>query len=179
MVVSFPTDEQWIRRMYNAKMQVKPLGRGKSMTETLNAEKINFELFQQIKKSGDDLDEFEASKVIDRLSRCEIIDSVREGAQFSVTTLIPGAKAVHKLCMPSAKQVTQYRRNVVTIIDGRRGAQEIRMNLAPAGELYDALLIEVSGYQDNYVPVIHKSAVVSEVLALLENEEDDSEVEGF
>jgi hypothetical protein len=64
------------------------------------------------------------------------------------------------------------------VIEGRHGLQEMKLNLGASGDLYDALLISSEGYAGG-VPISHKSEVVAEVIALLNQDQDDSEVEGF
>jgi hypothetical protein len=75
--------------------------------------------------------------------------------------------------MPSQKEILDYRRAAVSVVDGRR-RQEIRINLRAAGDLYDKLKTGVDGYVSE-VPIIHKSAVVSELLATFRSEEDDED----
>jgi hypothetical protein len=136
------------------------------------------DLLSKIKLSGDELDEYEASLVIGRLVRCEVTDSRREGNQFRVDLKVPGAKTVHTVRIPSAKQVQHHSRQVVSIVEGRHGLQEMKLNMPASAELYDTLLISAEGYA-GAVPLPHKSAVVSEVIALLNQDTDDSDTEGF
>lgn len=178
VVVRFPSDEELIARMSAQKTIVRNLGRGKAITEPASAtEKIDFDLFNKIKVSGADLDEYEAQRLMGKLLRAEVTDARREGPKFVVELDTAGGKTLHTLRMPTAKQVIEYRRAVVSIIDCRRH-QEIRMNLAASQDLYDKLFESVEGYEGP-VPVVHKSSVLSEVLSLLDSDEDDSEIQSF
>ncbi len=179
VAVRFPSDEELVQRTAKSKTLVRSIGRGKTITESLGNEKNDLDLYEKIRLDGSaDLDEFEATRVVNRLVRAEVTDSQREGAQFSVTLDVPGGQTVHVVRMPSAKQVIQYRRAAVHVIDGRRGAQEIRLNLQAAGELYDTLFVSSEGYTDA-TPITHKQAAIGEIMSVLDAEEDDSEITGF
>lgn len=135
IAVSFPTDEQLVQRMAKSKTQVRSIGRGKTVTESNGNEKIDLDLFNKIKTAeSTDLDEYEAARVINRLTRVEVLEAQREGNQYTVTLDVPGGQTIHTVRMPSAKQVMNYKRAVVSVIDGRRGAQEIRLNLNASGD---------------------------------------------
>ncbi|MBN9658630.1 MAG: hypothetical protein J0H49_10665 [Acidobacteria bacterium] len=178
VTVSFPTDEQWIARAAKSKMTSRSIGNGKSTSEVANAEKVNSELFDQIFRGGAELDEYEKSEVIGRLSRAEVIESSSSPSGYEVKLKVPGGDTLHSLKMPSARQVAEYRRYAVRVVEGRRGASEISINLRASMELYDALKVSVTGYAAA-IPAIHKSAVISEVLAMLDSLNDDCDVEGF
>ena len=178
VIVKYPEDELIIKRAAALKTIVSNLGRGKTKTEPMNnSEQVDAELLTKIFVSGDELDAFEAQRLVSQLLRVEVIDSKKYGNQFVVTMTIPGGEAVFTMNMPSAKQVSDYRRGVVQVIDNRR-TQEIRMNLHASETLYGTMLFEAEGYAAD-VPVNHKSAVVSECLALMDIEDDDSEVKSF
>lgn len=179
VTVRFPSDTELIDRMSRQKTVVRPIGRGKTVSETLNADEINLALVQKILEDGSAaVDEFEATHIVNELIRCEVVDSERSSTAFTITVSVPGAETTHTLRMPTMKQVMQYRRHIVSSVEGRRGGQEIRFNLQVAGDLYDQLVEKTDGYQGD-VPVVHKSAVVSEALALLDEMKDTSDTKGF
>jgi len=179
VTVNFPTDDQLADRSAKMKLVVRQLGRGKSVTEPQQDHKLDADLFSKIKVDGEDIDEFYAAQVIARLTRCEVTDSRREGNRFVVELKVPGAKTVHTMKIPSAKQVQQYSRASFTVIEGRHGMQEMKLNLRAGEELYDALLDKTEGYA-GAVPIVHKSSVISEVMVLLNQDQDaDGEIEGF
>jgi len=177
--VSYPADEQLIARAAALKTIVRNLGRGKSMTEpAANSEQVDFDLYQKIRQDGSpDLDPYEAQRLMQHLLRVEVLDSRREGTQFHVELDTPAGTTSFLMSMPSAKQVIDYRRSVVQVIDNRR-TQEIRMNLRASRELFDSLHVSHDGYAGE-VPVNHAAAVISELLALLETEDDDTEIRSF
>lgn len=178
VTVSYPTDEQLAERSNKMKLVVRQLSRGKSMTEPAASGKNDLELVNKIKVSGDELDEYEATQVLGRLVRCDVTDSRREGNRIVVETKVPGAKTTHTLKIPSAKQLHTHGRNALSVVEGRHGLQEMKLNLRASGELYDALVDQTEGYASN-VPLPHKSTVVSEAIAILNQDREDSDVEGF
>jgi hypothetical protein len=178
VILTFPTDDQLITRAAALKTIVKNLGRGKTMTAPVdNSQDIDAALLDKIKVSGDELDAYEAQRVMQQMLRIEILDSKREGSQFAVKANTPGGEVSFVMSMPSAKQVIDYRRSVVQVIDNRR-TQEIRMNLHASKELFASLHVSHEGYAAD-IPVNHQSAVISEVLGLLDTEDDDTEVSTF
>jgi hypothetical protein len=94
---------------------------------------------------------------------------------------VPGCETVHFLRMPSQKQVNSYRKAAVRVIDGRHGRQELKVSLSPSAELYDALMAQppteeatgAQAYAGDHIPIIHKAAVVAELLQALRAEEED------
>lgn len=179
VVVSFPSDEQWCARQAKMKLKSQNLGRGKSTTEVSGTERVNAELFDQIVKSEvPGLDEYDKSVVIERLSRSSVSDGFNNGNGYEVKLKVPGGEVTHVLNMPTAKQVNLYRRAAIRVVDGRRGAQEIVINLNASGDLYDKLVVSATGYVGE-VPIIHKSTVISEVLTMLEDDNGAEEIENF
>jgi len=178
VAVRFPTDDQWIERMRKLRTVVRTIGRGKTSTEIENSEEVDSDLVNAVRINADGpaLDGAEASAVIDRISRADADEAEREGSEYRIRLRVPGAVTLHRLRMPSQKEILDYRRSAVSVLDGRR-RQEIRINLRAAGDLYDKLKTGLEGYAGD-VPIVHKSAVVSELLATLRNEEDDED-EGF
>jgi hypothetical protein len=177
VTVRFPNDEELAARSAKTKLVVRQLSRGKSMTEPQANEKLDLELFEKIKVSGAELDEYEAAQVIGRLVRCEVTDSAREGNTFRVDLKVHGAETMHILKIPSARQAQQYGRQAISVIEGRHGLQEMKLNLSAAAKLYDDLVISAEGYA-GVTPLPHKSAVISEIMTLLNQDEDEID-EGF
>jgi hypothetical protein len=180
--VRFPSDAEWADRMAKQKTVIRSLGRGASETQVLNAEEVDAELFDKILVSnGTEFDQAEASAAIQRLARAEPGEAERNGSVFRIPLSVPGCETVHFLRMPSQKQVNSYRKAAVRVIDGRHGRQELKVSLSPSAELYDALMAqppseEATGsqaYAGDHIPIIHKAAVVAELLQALRAEEED------
>ena len=110
--------------------------------------------------------------VIGRVERSQVTDIQREGVNYRIEMKVPGARVTHVLCMPTAKEMQDHERASTSVVAARRSV-ETRAFLEPSGALYDKLHISHDGYAGT-VPIVHKSAAVSEVIAQLaiEAEED-------
>ncbi len=174
--VRFPTDAEFCERARVQKSVRTALGRGKSQYEVLNAQDVNAALFAKIRldKDGPEFDTAEASKVIERIERCEIVKVERIGDQFRVETkVLGGIVTSHLVGIPLERDVVNYGRTSVRSIDGRR-MTEVRVLLEPSAELYKKVSVSVEGYAAG-VPVIHQDAVLVEVLYQMEAALDDPE----
>jgi hypothetical protein len=166
--VRFPTDEEWIERQRRRKILIKQLGRGVSETTIPNAEEVDAALFRKIRiDEGEEVDAYEASRIIEQLSQAEVDDVVAEGGAFRVLLRVPGGTTVHLLRMPSAKDVIEYRRNFARILDLPFNRQELTVNLAAAGALYEKLCQTREGYT-GAVPIIHQAVAVKAAIDALE-----------
>ena len=73
--------------------------------------------------------------------------------------------------VPTAKEMQDHERASTSVVAARRSV-ETRAFLEPSGALYDKLHISHDGYA-GAVPIVHKSAAVSEVIAQLAIEADE------
>lgn len=165
--VRFPSDEEWCRRMRKQETVVRDLGRGKTQTEVTNAEAVDAELFDLVRldKDGAPFDPYEASRVIATIGAAKPAGPPeRIGAGYAIALKVPGGQVVHRLKMPTTRQLADYRAAACCPTDHKYNVSHLRLALEPAGVLYDALLQEVEGY-DGPVPVVHKALVVSEIRA--------------
>ncbi len=171
--VRFPTDDEWCGWARNQRTVRRFLGRGKSQSEDLDLPKINAELFAKIRtdKDGPEFDDAEAGMVIGRIERCTVINIEREGNNYCIEMKVPGARVVHVLRMPTAKEMQDHERASTSVVAARRSI-ETRAFLEPSGALYDKLHVFHDGYA-GAVPIVHKSAAVSEVIAQLAIDGDD------
>jgi len=166
--VRFPNDEEWIERQRRRKIIIKHLGRGTSETTIPNAEEVDAALLAKIRlDDGDELDAYEASRIIEQLSQAEVDDVVAEGGAFRVVLRVPGGTTVHVLRMPSAKDVIEYRRGFARILDLPFNRQELTVNLAAAGTLYQKLCQTSEGYA-GAVPIIQQAVAVKAAIDALE-----------
>lgn len=171
--VRFPTDQEWIARQRQLRVQIRQLGRGNSKTTVLNAEEVDGELLSKIRLGdGPDFDGAEAAAIIRRLAKAEAGEAEKTGVVYSIPVTVPGEETVHRLRMATEKQRFNYRRAAFDPTDGPHGRQEIRMNLQAAGDLYDALTSGAEGYSGP-VPIIHKQAAIAELLQEMALEEED------
>lgn len=170
--VRFPTDAEWCAWARSQKTLRQFLGRGKSQSQDIDLDKVNAELFAKIRiEDGPAFDEAEAGMVIGRIERSSVKMIDREGNNYRLTMKVAGATVEHVLRMPTAKEMQDHERASTSTVAARRSV-ETRAFLEPSGALYDKLHIEHSGYAGD-VPVIHKSAAVSEVIAQLAIEADE------
>ncbi len=110
--------------------------------------------------------------MIEKVERTDRLALDRAGAGYRIEFQIPGATVVHVLKIPTQRQMMDYGDSSVRVIHGRR-LQEIHVSLEPAAELYDRILESTEGYA-GAVPIIHKAAAVTELIAQL-NAEDEEE----
>ena len=171
ITVRFPTDQEWIDRQRRKKFFVKNLGRGKSETIVPDSNEVDEELVAKLRKDDGavTIDGYEATQALDQLGSATIDDVVREAEGYRVTIQVPGAITSHLIRMPTAKEVTLYRRAFTRILDLPYAKQEYTINLGAAGNLYGALAKEQTGYA-GAVPIMHKVVVVKAAIETLESE---------
>lgn len=167
--VRFPTDEEWCRRQRSIVDITKAVGRDKVVTTTKGDYDANLELFNNIRqdKDGVEFDEYEATAILNMIGQKDVIEVEREGDNFKLTIAVPGAEVVHVLKVPSFKQSVEFGKVAYSGMSSRTG-RETRNMLEPSGGLWDKLVVMagVKGYQDpTAIPIIHKDAALSEVLA--------------
>jgi hypothetical protein len=166
--VRFPTDEEWTERQRRRKIIIRQLGRGISETVIPSSEDVDAALFAKLRiEEGPEVDAFEASRIIEQLSQAEVDDVVPEAGAFRVSLRVPGGLTAHLLRMPSAKDVIEYRRSFARVLDLPFNKQELTINLAAAGALYQKLTQGTEGYA-GAVPIIHQAVAVKAAIDALE-----------
>jgi hypothetical protein len=173
--VRYPSDVEWCERARKQRSIRRFLGRGKSESQDLNSDAVNAELLDRIRVDGDAgavFDGAEAGAVISKLERATVEAIDREGDNFRLSLKVPGAVTEHLVRMPTRTEMDRY--EVASVkVTGQRRAQEIRGFLEPSGELYDAIRKDVSGYEGE-VPIVHKVAVVTEVLGQMATDDEEA-----
>lgn len=166
--VRFPSDDEWAERQRRRKVIIKNLGRGMSETIIANGEDIDAALLAKIRtEEAPDVDPFEAQKVVEQLSTCEVDDVVMAGDSFRVITRVLGGATAHLLKMPSAKDVNTYRRGFLRVLDLPFNKQEITINVRVASDLYKSLVVATEGYAGD-VPAIHQAVAVKAAIDALD-----------
>ena len=174
-VLRLPTNQEMLDRLDQQKSIRRTLGRRKSKTEFVPNLKADLDLFTQIRvdKGGAEFDEFEASNAISKLTYCEVTDCQRAGDEYRITLKTPFGETVHSLRIPTQRDITIYRRTVVSAIDLPHGQEELRFRIEPAVELYGAVASKIEGYAESFkpadVPPHHKSAVVVELVQAIDD----------
>ncbi len=177
--VRFPTDKEWCARSKRLQIIRRDLGRGRTQRDVTKPERVDKDLFDVIVKTDDNqLDEYEASKVIQRLGSASVRAVDRIGNSFRITMLVfGGVEVVHELKMPSLKDSTEFGRTSVKETDGRRHTT-FSVVLEPSGELWDKLMVSVEGYADGSgIPIVHKDIALVEVLQQCQAIEDEADPE--
>jgi len=176
VVVRFPSDAEFISWRRKKKVVQKDLGRRKFQMEASKPEPCDLALVNAIRvdKEGAAIDEAEAVHIIGRLTECEVPNRPdREGSAYVIAMkVMRKLNTTHTLRIPSVKEQMDYERMRSSVIYGQYG-QEIRINFAAAGELYDKLKVSIDGYAHD-VPVSHKAEAVNVLLQELRDEQDDT-----
>lgn len=177
----FPTDAEWCERARAITTVRRFLGRGKSTSETTGAEAANERLFDKIRldKDGDPFDQAEMAAAIERLERASVESITPRSSGYSVSLRVPGREGEniteHVLACPTLSQIDANEKASIRPVLGRR-TNEIKVFLEPSGELYDRLIQckpEEAGYA-GAVPIIHKVAVVTELIQHVTEEDDEN-----
>ena len=75
--------------------------------------------------------------------------------------------------IPTQRDITVYRRTVVSSTDLPHGQEELRYRIEPAVDLYDSVASKIEGYAESFkpadVPPHHKSAVVVELVQAIDD----------
>lgn len=170
-----PTNEEMLERLDQQRSIRRTIGRRKSQTEFVPNLKADLDLFNTIRldKDGAEFDEFEAGNAISKLSFCEVTDCQRAGDEYRVTLRTPFGDTVHMVKIPTQRDITVYRRTVVSSTDLPHGQEELRYRIEPAVDLYDSVVTKIEGYAAPIKPVDvpphHKSAVVVELVQAIDD----------
>jgi len=170
-----PTNEEMLERLDQQRSIRRTIGRRKSQTEFVPNLKADLDLFNRIRldKDGAEFDEFEAGNAISKLSFCEVTDCQRAGDEYRVTLRTPFGETIHMVKIPTQRDITVYRRTVVSSTDLPHGQEELRYRIEPAVDLYDAVVTKIEGYAASIkpadVPPHHKSAVVVELVQAIDD----------
>lgn len=178
--VSYPTNEMWCERVRKIKAVRRSLGRDKAQFDPSNQHQVDAELFAKIRqdKDGAEFDQAEASKVIERLERCEVLGIERDGNFYRVSMQVVNKHRVtHVLRIPREADVLEYQRSQPRPTHGAR-TTEFRIALEPAITLWGKCEAKTEGYTDGMqVPAVHMEPAITAVLSQVEidSEEPDPE----
>jgi hypothetical protein len=170
-----PTSQEMLDRLAQQKSIRRTIGRRKSQTEFVPNLTADLDLFNRIRldKDGAEFDEYEAGSAISKVTFCEVTDCERDGDEYRVTLKTPFGVTVHTVKIPTQRDITIYRRTVVSSTDLPHGQEELRYRIEPAVELYDSVVSKIEGYAASFkpadVPPHHKSAVVVELVQAIED----------
>ena len=167
--------QQILDRLAQQKSIRRNLGRRKSQTDFVPNLNADLTLFNQVRldKDGPEWDEYEASAAIAGLTFCDVTGCERAGDVYKISLKTRFGDTVHSMRIPTQRDITVYRRMVVSATDLPHGQEELRYRIDPAVELYDALVSKIEGYAASFkgadVPPNHKSAVVVELVNAIDD----------
>jgi hypothetical protein len=177
----FPSDAQWSDRARRQRSTRHFIGRGKSQTSDTDTSATDLQLFSalRVEPGVESFDAAEAAAFIERLESTEVTAGSWAGNARRIEMKVPGAHTVHVLRSPTQAEMRAHEKASTSQTFSNRSA-ETRVTLEPSGELYDKLAIveKREGYT-GAVPIVHKVAAVSHLLAtlheLLAEENEDPE----
>jgi len=170
-----PTSEEIITRLGQQKSIRRNLGRRKSQSESVPNLKADLALFNGIRldKDGPEFDEYEASNAISKLTYCEVTGCERVGDEYRITLRTPFGDTIHNMRVPTLRDVSIYRKSVVSSMDLPYGQEEVRFRVEPAIDLYSAVASKIEGYAEGTKPVDvpphHKQAVVIDLVFAIDD----------
>jgi hypothetical protein len=177
--VNFPSDQQWEERSRARPVTLHTLSGGQTRFEVSPSYAHDLKLYTEIRQSCcngaqpqhpvPDLDEFEASSLIEKLATYNVRNVTLGNADCEVELDVMVFETVHKLRIPTQRQIVEYRKRSHDDMPLPYGRQRLRVYLEPSGRLYDELLIEVRNY-GGAVSLLHKQAVVQAIINALDAE---------
>jgi hypothetical protein len=172
-LVRLPTNQEMLERLDRQKSIRRTIGRRKSQTEFVPNEKADLDLFVKIRlDKGAEFDEYEAANAISKLTYCEVTGCQRAGDEYRITVKTPFGATIHSVEIPTQRDITFYRRAVMSATDLPHGQEELRYRMEPAVALYDSVASKIEGYAASFkpadVPPHHKSAVVLELVQAID-----------
>src|SRR4051812_47157216 len=127
VVVTFPTDDQFIAWRRKKKVVQKDLGRRSFQIEMSKPEACDLALVNAIRidKEGPTIDDAEAVHIINRLSACEVPTRPdREGSAYVIAMKVMGrVNTSHTLRIPSVKEQMNYERMRSSVVFGQYGQE--------------------------------------------------------
>lgn len=175
----FPTDEEIIRRESRMRTFYR---KGNSIPEVEGQDEADAELFEAVKKGGDDLKDGAQSRAVEILLRAEATEPTRIRSEKSENgysipiTVIGGIETIHELREPTEKEIRKHGQRSLWMGNIKFGRQEARSNLSSVGDFYDKLHLKSTGY-DGAVPLSHKAVAVNALLQQIRFEEEQDEVD--
>lgn len=169
----FPTDQEWASRSMRKKIIQRNVGRGTTQIEQVDHSNVDFDIFNQVKQEDSaEIDAYEAQMILDKIAYAEVIEFESGAGEYIITLATAVGDTTHRLRIPTAKEIMQYRRSFARVADLPHGKQQISINLEAVTPLYDALKKSAEGYSAD-VPIIHKSAVLRAAVDAVEQVSGD------
>lgn len=170
VVVRYPTDDEWAKRIRARKILVRHMSRG--ITEMIQPApcEADVNLYEAIAVNGAPrLTMAEAAKVLETLVANEVIDVRIEGVEAEVDMIIMTGTVHHRLRIPTADQAAELQRSGYRSYTLPFNQNELRLNINVGAQLYDAC----GGKSDDYqgpVPAPHKDAAFRSVVDFIDRQ---------
>jgi hypothetical protein len=169
VTVRWPSDEEWAVRSRARKYITRRLGRGRSETVPPEPGEPDQKLYDAIALNGSpQLTPAEASMVLEAIGMCLVTNVEVEGNEACVSLNVVTGAVQHRLKVPTAEQILQFRRGSYKLFDLPYGQQEIRFNPESGARLWD----QCEGKGESYtgpVPGPHKAEAMRAVVDFIEH----------
>ncbi|HEY1896749.1 MAG TPA: hypothetical protein VGG62_10775 [Terracidiphilus sp.] len=168
ITVRWPNDEEWAAHRRRRKIMQVQLGRGQTETQ-IDTGEADAKLYDSIKLNGAQaLTQAEATRIIDTLATCDVIDVQlgAESADVTLNTLMGETK--HTVRIPTMDEVRTLQKST-RLISLPYNRQEIRTNLDAAASLWDKCGGKGEAYEGP-VPAVHKDSAIRAVISAIEQE---------
>ena len=173
ITVRYPVEDEWAEWTKRKGTIITNLGRGESLWEPEETD-ADVRLYNAIRCEGQpDLNTEEARAVIIVLTKFEVRGVESEGNELEVTAAVMGGEVTHRLKIPTAKQVAEFRRYSSQLIAMPFNRQRLKTMLKPGVKLWDTTLVSTSGYANGSIPAVHKDSAVRAVLEYVGAETDE------
>lgn len=174
--VRWPTDKEWCDNSKRKKFSERSVGQYTSEFDDSGNELSDSALFEAIRldKDGPPWGPFEAAAAIEKIKRSRIKSSAFSGDAYRIELVAHKCPTVHQIRMPTLDRIGRFGKSSVRmyrVTNGRQTQTDLIEFIEHYGPLYDEHVESVEGYV-SAVPIIHKYAIMTEVIRLMRVEED-------
>ncbi len=170
VMVRFPTDDEWAKRIRARKTMIRHMSRG--VTEVLNPVpcEADLRLYEAIAINGaPKMTMAEAARVLEILGTCEVTDVRIEGTEAEVDMRILTGEVHHRMKIPTADQAQELQRSGYRSYTLPHSQNELRLNVDVGARLYDACAGKSDGYEGS-IPSPHKDAAFRSVVDFIDRQ---------
>lgn len=173
-VVQYPSDADWREYFRHQTVVYKRVEDADGVEATaVGVEASSLAIVRRVIVGEARFDEYEAAEIVRKLDFTRVESAVIAGDSATITLGALRGKGgaqfvglVHVLRLPSQRQIMEYRRGSMRVVEGRQ-RRETRQPIEPGEQLYDALTQRVDGYA-RAVPANHKATVTDALIAAVD-----------
>lgn len=166
--IRWPTDEEWCARAKGRRMIQRKMGRGRTQLSPPDPGEHDLKLYAEICVNGSpEITAGEAMMLLDAIGTCTVTDVHVEDNEAVVSLQIVTGEVTHRLKMPTADQVINFRRAAYFHMELPHNQTEIRLNPAHGATVWDAC----GGHSLDYkgaIPCIHKDQAIKGVVEFID-----------